>query len=77
VVVGAGYTGTQVATQGVRCTDVLHARHRRLDDDRPRWLLLDLAERILPELTPRLSGGEAALRARGVDVRPGVSHRHA
>jgi hypothetical protein len=26
---------------------------------RPRWLLLDLAERILPELNPRLSGAAA------------------
>jgi NADH:ubiquinone reductase (H+-translocating) len=45
---------------------------------RPRWLLLDLAERILPELNPRLSGAaDPVLRARGVDVRPGVSLRHA
>jgi NADH dehydrogenase FAD-containing subunit len=66
VVVGAGYTGTQVAAQGVLCTDVLHARHRRLGDGRPRWLLLDLAERILPELNPRPSGvADAVLRARG------------
>src|SRR3712207_2994572 len=52
VVVGAGYTGTEVAGQGMLYTDVLHARHPRLRDHRPRWLLLDLAERILPELDP-------------------------
>src|SRR5919112_67329 len=54
VVVGAGYTGTEVAAQGVLYTDVLYARHPRLHA-RPRWLLLDLADRILPELDPRMS----------------------
>jgi NADH dehydrogenase len=78
VVVGAGYTGTEVAAQGVLYTDVLHTRHPRLGTDRPRWLLVDLAERILPELHPRLSrAADAVLRARGVDVRTGVSVREA
>jgi NADH:ubiquinone reductase (H+-translocating) len=78
VVVGAGYTGTEVAAQGVLYTDVLHARHPRLGGERPRWKLLDLAERILPELHPRLSrAADAVLRARGVDVRTGVSVREA
>jgi NADH dehydrogenase len=78
VVVGAGYTGTEVAAQGVLYTDVLHARHPRLGDERPRWKLLDLAERILPELHPRLSrAADAVLRARGVDVRTCVSVREA
>lgn len=77
VVVGAGYTGTEIAAQGVLYTDVLFARHPRLRD-RPRWLLIDLAERILPELDPRLSRtAHAVLRARGVDVRTGVSLREA
>jgi NADH:ubiquinone reductase (H+-translocating) len=76
-VVGAGYTGTEVAAQGVLYTDVLYGRHPRLQA-RPRWLLLDLAERILPELDPRLSRtADAVLRARGVDVRTGVSVREA
>jgi NADH dehydrogenase len=78
VVVGAGYTGTEVAAQGVLYTDMLHARHPRLRGNRPRWLLLDLAERILPELDPRLSRtADAVLRGRGVDVRTGVSVREA
>src|SRR5919112_4547289 len=77
VVVGAGYTGTEVAAQGVLYTDVLYARHPRLHA-RPRWLLIDLADRILPELHPRLSRtADAVLRARGVDVRTGVSVREA
>jgi NADH dehydrogenase len=77
VVVGAGYTGTEVAAQGVLYTDVLHTRHPRLRT-RPRWLLLDLADRILPELDPRLSRtAHEVLRSRGVDVRTGVSVREA
>ena len=77
VVVGASYTGTEVAAQGVLYTDILFARHPRLSAC-PRWLLLDLAERILPELDPRVSRtADAVLRARGVDVRTGVSVREA
>jgi NADH:quinone reductase (non-electrogenic) len=77
VVVGAGYTGTEVAAQGVLYTDLLYARHPRLRA-RPRWVLVDLADRILPELDPRLSRtADAVLRARGVDVRTGVSVREA
>ena len=77
VVVGAGYTGTEVAAQGVLYTDILFARHPRLRA-RPRWLLLDLAERILPELDPRVSRtADAVLRVRRVDVRTGVSVREA
>src|SRR4051794_6001342 len=73
VVVGAGYTGTEVAAQGVLYTDVLFARHPRLTR-RPRWLLVDRADRVLPELDQRLSRTAAAvLRRRGVDVRTGMS----
>jgi NADH:ubiquinone reductase (H+-translocating) len=73
VVVGAGYTGTEVAAQGVLYTDALFARHPRLTR-RPRWLLVDRADRVLPELDQRLSRTAAAvLRRRGVDVRTGVS----
>jgi NADH dehydrogenase len=74
VVVGAGYTGTEVAAQGVLYTDVLLRRHPRLGARRPRWLLLDIAKRVLPELDERLSGtADRVLRERGVDVRMGVS----
>jgi NADH dehydrogenase len=73
VVVGAGYTGTEVAAQGVLYTDILHARHRRLGE-RPRWLLLDVAPRVLPELDEHMSrAADRVLRERGVDVRMGVS----
>ncbi|WP_213451702.1 NAD(P)/FAD-dependent oxidoreductase [Rhizomonospora bruguierae] len=74
VVVGAGYTGTEVAAQGVLYTDALWRRHPRLRGSRPRWLLLDTAPRVLPELAPRLSRtADRVLRERGVDLRMGVS----
>ena len=78
VVVGAGYTGTEVAAQGVLYTDALHRRHPRLGGQRPRWLLLDVAKRVLPELDERLSRtADRVLRERGVDVRTGVSVQEA
>jgi NADH dehydrogenase len=74
VVAGAGYTGTEVAAHGVLYTDVLYARHPRLRDHKPRWMLIDIADRVLPELDPRLSvAADAVLRKRGVDVRTGTS----
>ncbi len=78
VVVGAGYTGTEVAAQGMLYTDVLYEKHPRLGEHRPRWLLLDLADRVLPELDRRLSRtADEVLRARGVDVRTGTSVKEA
>jgi NADH dehydrogenase len=74
VVVGAGYTGTEVAAHGILYTDILHKRHPRLAEQPPRWLLLDVADRVLPELDERLSRIAASvLRERGVQVRTGTS----
>jgi NADH dehydrogenase len=74
VVVGAGYTGTEVAAAGVLFTEALARQHPWLGDVRPRWLLVDLADRVLPGLTARMSReAERVLRSRGVDVRTGVS----
>jgi NADH dehydrogenase len=68
VVVGAGYTGTEVAAQGVLYTEAL-TRHRRKLAGQPRWLLIDTADRVLPQLDPRLSKtADQTLRVRGVDV---------
>jgi NADH:quinone reductase (non-electrogenic) len=70
VVVGAGYTGTEVAAQGPAFTAALAARHPQLTGQPIRWLLLDVAERVLPELDRRLSRtADRVLRSRGVDVR--------
>ncbi|SDN15292.1 NADH dehydrogenase [Streptomyces wuyuanensis] len=88
VVVGAGYTGTEVAAQGKIFTDELHAQMSRpkepfgpawrSPDTRPRWLLLDIAPRVLPELDRRLSEtADRVLRARGVEVRTGTSIKEA
>jgi NADH dehydrogenase len=68
VVVGAGYTGTEVTAQGVLFTDAL-TRHRSNLAGRPRWLLIDTADRVLPTLDPRLSRStDRVLRERGVEV---------
>ncbi|MDG4797315.1 NAD(P)/FAD-dependent oxidoreductase [Micromonospora sp. WMMD1082] len=73
VVVGAGYTGTEVAAHGKLFTDELAAQRPRLKA-RPRWMLLDVAPRVLPELDRRMSvTADRVLRRRGVDVRMGTS----
>ncbi|MFI7293055.1 FAD-dependent oxidoreductase [Streptomyces sp. NPDC050121] len=78
VVVGAGYTGTEVAAQGQRLTDALVRDHPLRTSLRPRWLLLDVAERVLPELDERLSRtADRVLRERGVEVRMGTSVKEA
>ncbi|WP_405845447.1 NAD(P)/FAD-dependent oxidoreductase [Streptomyces platensis] len=79
VVVGAGYTGTEVTAHGVRFTDSLVRQNSGLrDGPRPRWLLLDIADRVLPELDERLSRtADRVLRARGVDVRTRTSIKEA
>ncbi|VVJ25045.1 NADH dehydrogenase (EC [Amycolatopsis camponoti] len=78
VVVGAGYTGTEVAAQGPAFTDALAARHPELAGQKIRWLLLDVAERVLPELGKRLGKtADEVLRARGVEVLMKTSVDHA
>lgn len=52
---------------GVLYTDVLYSRHPRLGGQRPRWLVLDVAGRVLPELDERLSrAADRVLRERAV-----------
>ncbi|WP_328478170.1 NAD(P)/FAD-dependent oxidoreductase [Streptomyces sp. NBC_00377] len=78
VVVGAGYTGTEVAAQGKLFTDALVRAHPSRTGMRPRWLLLDVASRVLPELDGRLSRtADRVLRERGVEVRMGTSVKEA
>ncbi|GHI02976.1 hypothetical protein Scel_12970 [Streptomyces cellostaticus] len=77
VVAGAGYTGTEVAAHLHLLTDSL-ARRRLPGSRRPRWILLDVAPRVLPGLDERLSRtADRVLRARGVDVRTGTSVKEA
>jgi NADH:quinone reductase (non-electrogenic) len=70
VVVGAGYTGTEVAAQGPGFTKRIAARHPELRDQPIHWMLLDLAPSVLPELDKRLAKtSDRVLRKRGIDVR--------
>ncbi len=78
VVVGAGYTGTEVAAQGQLFTAELARRHPRLAGQRLRWLLVDVADRVLPGLDQRLSSAaDRVLRGRGMELRLGTSVREA
>jgi NADH dehydrogenase len=68
VVSGAGYTGTEVAAQGVLYTDELVKKYPQLWG-KPRWLLIDTADRVLPSLDERLgTASDDVLRERGVEV---------
>jgi len=74
VVVGAGYTGTEVTAQGQLLTTRLARTLPGLAGQKIRWMLLDLAPRVLAELDPRLSRtAERVLRRRGVEVGTGES----
>ncbi|WP_329379240.1 NAD(P)/FAD-dependent oxidoreductase [Streptomyces sp. NBC_01716] len=79
VVVGAGYTGTEVAAHGKLFTDdLVRKQPGRTCKPAPRWLLIDIAPRVLPELDHRLSDtADRVLRRRGVDVRTGTSVKEA
>jgi NADH dehydrogenase len=78
VVVGGGYTGTEVAAQGQLLTTRLARKLPGLAGQKVRWLLLDTAPRLLPELDRHLSTtAERVLRRRGVEVRTGQSVKEA
>ncbi len=70
VVVGAGYTGTEVAAQGQLLTARLARTMPGMAGQQIRWMLLDTAPRVLPELSERLSKtASRVLRRRRVEVR--------
>jgi NADH:ubiquinone reductase (H+-translocating) len=74
VVVGAGYTGTEVTANGQLLTTRLARTLPGLAGQEIRWMLLDTAPRVLAELDPRLSKtAERVLRRRGVEVLTGQS----
>lgn len=74
LVVGAGYTGTEIAAQGQLFTARLVRQLPALRHQRVRWLLADLADRLLPGLSPRMAKtAERVLRKRGVEVYVGES----
>jgi NADH dehydrogenase len=70
VVIGAGFAGTELVAFLHRLTSAF-ARHRTAQHPiAPRWVLINAAPQVLPELSPYL-GTRAlqVLRRRGVDVR--------
>jgi NADH dehydrogenase len=74
VAVGAGYTGTELVAQTQRWLRKIEGRWSRTRAQDVRWVLVDIAPAVLPELGVDL--GQRALkllRRRGVDVRLEVS----
>ncbi|MFI1912907.1 NAD(P)/FAD-dependent oxidoreductase [Nocardia sp. NPDC020380] len=69
VVVGASYAGTELISQ-LRALADAYAARRGFDRTQIRFLLLDTAERVMPEVGERL-GDKAlhVLRDRGIDIR--------
>jgi NADH dehydrogenase len=74
VVVGAGYTGTEVAAHLQLLSRIAARRRAGLAGQKLRWMLLDLAPRIMPELDPRMSAtATTVLSGRGIEIRTGTS----
>ncbi|GAA2805512.1 NAD(P)/FAD-dependent oxidoreductase [Nonomuraea dietziae] len=74
VVLGAGHTGTEVAAAGQLMSRQIARRHPWLREQPIRWILAEPAERLLPDMHPRLSEtATRVLRRRGVDVRTRTS----
>lgn len=73
VIVGASYSGTELAAQ-LRALADAAAEQMSFDPRSVRFVLLDVAEQVMPEVGQKL--GEAAmrvLRGRGIDVRLGLT----
>jgi NADH:quinone reductase (non-electrogenic) len=73
VVVGASYSGTELVAQ-LRALADSAAKQMNFDPADVRFVLLDLAEQVMPEVGEKL--GAAAMRvlkSRGIDVRLGVT----
>ena len=73
VVVGAGYTGTEVAAHGQLLTRAAARQHSGLTGQRLRWLLLDQAPHVLPELDGLSAAAHRTLTRRGVEIRTGTT----
>ena len=73
VVVGASYSGTELIAQ-LRALADAAARQMGFDPDSVKFLLLDLAKQVMPEVGDKL--GKAAmdvLTNRGIDIRLGMT----
>lgn len=73
VVAGAGYAGVETAAALHLLTRRLLPRFINLQPGDLRWILADVAPRVLPELGGKLSAAALGrLRQRGIDVRLGT-----
>ncbi|KUI15462.1 NADH dehydrogenase [Mycobacterium lehmannii] len=73
VVVGASYSGTELAVQ-LRALADSAANQMGFDPSEVTFLLLDLAEQVMPEVGEKLgAAAQRVLKERGIDVRLGVT----
>lgn len=73
VVVGASYSGTELTVQ-LRALADSAANQLGFDPSEVKFLLLDVAEQVMPEVGEKLgAAAQRVLKARGIDVRLGVS----
>ncbi|KUI41928.1 NADH dehydrogenase [Mycobacterium sp. IS-1590] len=73
VVVGASYSGTELAVQ-LRALADSAAHQMGFDPSEVKFLLLDLAEQVMPEVGEKLgAAAQRVLKSRGIDVRLGVT----
>jgi NADH dehydrogenase len=74
VVVGGGPTGVELAGQIAEIgRDTLHRDFRSIDTRAARVLLVEMADRVLPQFPPKLSR-KAAQALEGLGVRPLLGH---
>ena len=73
VVVGASYSGTELVVQ-LRALADTAAESMGFDPDDVKFVLLDMAEQVMPEVGEKLGKGvQRVLHRRGVDVRLGLT----
>src|SRR6478672_11133738 len=73
VVVGASYSGTELALQ-LRALADSAAKQMNFDPSEVKFVLLDLAEQVMPEVGEKLgAAAQRVLTSRGIDVRLGVT----
>ncbi len=74
VVVGAGYSGVEVAGELEDLARDAIRMYPQLSANEMRWVLVEAAERIMPEVSPSLADYTTRhLRRRGIDVRLGTT----
>jgi NADH:ubiquinone reductase (H+-translocating) len=73
VVVGASYSGTELVVQLQALADAA-GRQMGFDPDEVKFVLLDMAEQVMPEVGEKLGEGvQRVLHRRGIDVRLGLT----